>query len=366
MRVTLCVDALQPQLSGIGRYTWELCNRLPAQEEISRLLFYRDEHIVAQPDRFLVEANTREIGRSGPRWLQRLRTKRALRTSVVHGPNYFLPAQADTGVITVHDLSVFRYPETHPRPRIEAFERLFQSSLKRASHVITDTETVRRELIDTLSLSRKIVSAIPLGVEPSYRARAPDEVAPQLRKWGLEPGRYGLSVAAFEPRKKTAELLLAWRRLPRGVRDRFPLVLAGAQGWRNEVLHEKIAEAQSEGWLKHLGYVDEGTLPLLYSGARVFIYPSIYEGFGLPPVEAMASGTPVIVANCSCLPEVCGDAAGYIDPDDSDAFTNAIHHALLDEQWQLEAVRRGLRRAGLYSWDRCVEDTVTVYKKVSV
>lgn len=364
MRVTLCVDALQPQLSGIGRYTWELCNRLPAQDEISCLRFYRGEEIVVQPDRFLLEGNGRVIGRRRPGWLRRLRTNRELRASVVHGPNYFLPAQAETGVITVHDLSVFRYPETHPRRRVEAFEQLFQSSLGRASHVITDTQTIRRELIETLSLPAERVSAIPLGVDSSYRVRVAHDVAPQLRTWGLEPGSYGLSVAAFEPRKKTAELLLAWSRLPRGVRDRFPLVLAGAQGWRNEALHEKIAEAQGEGWLKHLGYVDEGTLPLLYSGARVFIYPSIYEGFGLPPVEAMASGTPVIVANSSCLPEVCGDAAGYIDPDDSDAFTNAIHHALLDEQWQFEAVRRGLTRAGLYSWERCVEDTVTVYKKV--
>lgn len=364
MRVTLCVDALQPQLTGIGRYTWELCKRLPAQDEVSFLQFYRGDEMVAHPDDFLVEGGNGSVGRRSPRWFRRLRTRRALRSSVVHGPNYFLPSHADTGVITVHDLSVFRHPETHPRARVEAFERLFQSSLSRASHVITDTETVRRELIDTLSLSPKIVSAIPLGVEPSYRARAADELAPQLRKWGLEPGRYGISVAALEPRKKTAELVLAWSRLPHEVRDRFPLVLAGAPGWSNESLHEKIAAAQSEGWLKHLGYVPEEALPQLYSGARLFVYPSIYEGFGLPPLEAMASGTPVIVANRSCLPEVCGDAGFYVDPDDLDGFTNAIHNGLLDEAWHSGAVRRGLRRAQLYSWDRCVKETVTVYKQV--
>jgi alpha-1,3-rhamnosyl/mannosyltransferase len=281
----------------------------------------------------------------------------------VHGPNYFLPPGVETGVITVHDLSVFRYPETHPRARLEAFEDLFQKSLARASHVITDTETVRRELINSLSVPAEMVSAIPLGVEPSYRARRSSELAPHLAHWGLKPGGYGLSVAAFEPRKKIAELILAWERLPVRVRERCPLVLAGAAGWQNEALHEKIAKAQSEGWLKHLGYVEEESLPLLYSGARLFIYPSIYEGFGLPPVEAMASGTPVIVANRSCLPEVCGDAARYIDSDDNDHFVDAIRDCLLDEEWQLAAVKRGLARARLYSWERCVEDTVAIYKK---
>ncbi len=170
-------------------------------------------------------------------------------------------------------------------------------------------------------------------------------------------------MAAFEPRKKIAELILAWERLSRTVQNRFPLVLAGVAGWRNEALHDKIAAAEGEGWLKHLGYVNEEALPLLYSGARLFIYPSIYVGLGLPPLEAMASGAPVIVANRSCLPEVCGDAPRYVDPDDQDGFTNAIEDCLLDEQRQMEPFERGLMRAQLYSWDRCVEDTVRIYKK---
>jgi alpha-1,3-rhamnosyl/mannosyltransferase len=189
------------------------------------------------------------------------------------------------------------------------------------------------------------------------------ELSSALASCGLKAGGYGLSVAAFEPRKKIAELIAAWGRLPRAVRSRYPLVLAGAAGWENEVLHEQIASAERNGWLKHLGFVDESLLPALYAGARLFVYPSVYEGFGLPPVEAMASGTPVIVSNRSCLPEVCGDAAHFIDPDDVDAFTVAIDEGLSDERWQAEKISRGLERARIYNWGSCVSDTVAVYRK---
>jgi alpha-1,3-rhamnosyl/mannosyltransferase len=120
----------------------------------------------------------------------------------------------------------------------------------------------------------------------------------------------------------------------------------------------------AEGWLRHLGFVDEERLPILYAGARLFIYPSIYEGFGLPPLEAMASGTPVIVASRSCLPEVCGDAAGYIDPENPDQMLACLMHGLTDENWQLAASQRGLARANEFSWDRCIEGTLAVYRKV--
>ena len=211
-------------------------------------------------------------------------------------------------------------------------------------------------------MPRDRVSAIPLGVGPDFHERATGQIATAVRQWGLNPDGYGLSVAAFEPRKKIAELIAAWGQLPAGLRQSFPLVLAGVPGWRNGDLHQKMVAAEAEGWLKNLGFVDEGQLPELYAGARLFIYPSIYEGFGLPPIEAMASGTPVIVANRSCLPEICGDAARYIDPDDVDSFVAALEEGLCDNLWRSRMRCLGLDRARLYSWDRCIEDTVAIYK----
>src|SRR5206468_12439963 len=128
---------------------------------------------------------------------------------------------------------------------------------------------------------------------------------------------------------------------------------------------EQIDDAAAEGWLVHLGYVAEEDLPALYAGAALFIYPSIYEGFGLPPIEAMASGVPVVVANRSCLPEVCGDAVRYVDPDDDNDFLTAIEESLFNSDWRKQAIDRGLKRAAGYTWGRCVRDTVAVYNFVN-
>ena len=362
LRIALCVDALTPQPGGIGRYTWELAKGLAERNDIDVLSFFGRGRLIAEPRR-LIETGTLPRRHKLLRRIDAWRMRRALRSNLVHGPNYFLPAKVEGGVITVHDLSVFRYPETHPAARVRAFERLFKSSLDRSAHIITDTETIKRELVETFSVSPDTVTAIPLGVDPRFRVAggSPSEA---LSSWGLAPGGYGLCVSTLEPRKKILELLLAWERLPAEVRSKFPLVLAGGSGWQNDDLHVEIELGVANGWLRYLGFVDEGLLPDLYAGARLFIYPSIYEGFGLPPVEAMASGVPAIVANRSCLPEVCGVAVRYVDPDDREAFASTLEDCLLDETWRVEAIDRGLDRARQLTWDRCIDATIGVYRKV--
>lgn len=361
MRVTLDVDALSPEPSGIGRYTWELCMGLARSGRIDELRYFARGRLLPDPRILLTDAKLprrRRLRRLVDGW----NVKRTLRSTLVHGPNYFLPGTAERGIITVHDLSVFRFPETHPAARVEAFERRFQKSLERAAHVITDTETVRRELIDMFSVHPGCVTAVPLGVSTRFRPFANDT---SLGRRGLEDGRYGLCVSTLEPRKKISELIQAWRRLPERVREGFPLVLAGGEGWLNDDLRAEIEQAVSEGWLRHLGFVDEDDLPALYSGAALFVYPSIYEGFGLPAVEAMASGVPILVSNRSCLPEVCGDAARYVDPEDLEGFSAAIEEALSDEEWRARAVERGLVRAAEFTWTRCIGATVAVYQRVA-
>jgi glycosyltransferase involved in cell wall biosynthesis len=141
-------------------------------------------------------------------------------------------------------------------------------------------------------------------------------------------------------------------------------VLVGARGWLNEGLHALIERQTARGMLVTLGQVPEADLPFLYAGARLFLYPSIYEGFGLPPIEAMASGVPVIVSDRSCLPEVTQGAAMTINPDDVDAFSEAILRGLEDDNWRREAIDHGIRVAASYGWDKCIENTVDVYRKV--
>lgn len=360
--VTIVVDALGPQLSGIGRYVWELCRRVPLEPNVGRVGYFAHGTYVDALDRIL---DGRSPGtRRMPQWLERYFTSRRLDGSVVHAPNYFLPRHANTGIITVHDLSVFRHPETHPADRIQAFERDFQDSLARAVHVITDSETVRSELIADFGVPQGAVTSVHLGVAGEFRPRDAAEIADELAALGLSPGSYVLCVSTLEPRKKIAELICAWRELPEIVRLSNPLVLVGAQGWLNEKLHEEIQAGIAQGWLKHLGYVPDSRLAALYAGARLFLYPSTYEGFGLPPLEAMASGVPVLIANRSCLPEICGDAAGYIDPDDVTGFSEAIATALSDNGWRAQARRRGLERAAAFTWEACITKTVNIYGSV--
>lgn len=354
--VTLCVDAIAPEPGGIGRYTWELAKGLSNRSDLS-VQYYGHHRMIEDPALLL-------RGESLPRRPNKLRRwwdRRLLKASLVHGPNYFLPAFAERGIITVHDLSVFHYPETHPVKRIKAFEREFLKSLSRATHVITDTEKVRAEVIDMFSLPAERITAIPLGVEPAFGPLSVERIAGRMAQLGLTPGRYGLCVSTIEPRKKIAELLTAWRLLPSAIRNAYPLVLCGGAGWRNTDLLAMIEHGIGEGWLRHLGYVEEGLLPILYAGAALFIYPSIYEGFGLPPVEAMACGVPVIVSDRSCLREVCGDAPRYINPDDIGAFTLTIADILEDRGWQDAAIRRGLARARQFTWRHCVDSTAELY-----
>ncbi|HKY56060.1 MAG TPA: glycosyltransferase family 1 protein [Anaerolineales bacterium] len=365
MRITLVVDAISPQLTGIGRYAFELSERLPYH--IQDVNYFNSGRWIPDPRQLLSEGNNQERKAVRLRFPKAIRSKfnrHKMRSRLVHAPNYFLPEEASDGIITVHDLSVLHYPETHPIERVNHFERLFLSSLNRASHVITDTETVRKELILNFGIPHDKITAIALGLDPAFRPRSVAELSIKLNEIGLSPNTYGLCVSTFEPRKNIHQLIQAWRMLPPALRSTYKLVLAGGEGWLNESLHDVIRAYENEGWLKHLGFVSKEALPSLYAGATVFVYPSSYEGFGLPPVEAMASGIPTIVANRSCLPEVCGDAPMFVDPNNLQGFSLAIEQSLTDQQWRASATVQGLSQAHQYDWDRCVNETILVYDKV--
>lgn len=286
------------------------------------------------------------------------------RVQLMHGPNYFLPAWAERGVVTVHDLSVFRYPETHPPERIASFDKRFGASLERAEHLITDCETVRAEVIDFTGFPASRVTAVPLGLSPAFRPMHASGSKTTLSRLGVPADGYGLTVSSLEPRKRIGHLLRAWRLLPERLRTRYPLVIAGAAGWRNEGLLEEIRAAAGEGWVIPLSFVPEEQLPVLYAGARLFVYPSRYEGFGLPPLEAMASGVPTLVSQGTCLEEVTGGAAMLVDPEDEQDFARRLEQSLEDDEWRNPAVSAGIQVAKAYSWERCLNETIGVYQRV--
>jgi glycosyltransferase involved in cell wall biosynthesis len=367
LRVSLSVDALGPRLTGIGRYVHELVRGLPFDPRIGAIDYFRGGEWLRNTDRLV----SNEVD-------QRQRQSRAMRSmhmlarkirpaQIVHAPNYFLPSWVNpgTGVATIHDLSVFRYPETHPPDRVAAFEKHFTDTIERAALVLTDSEWNRRELIAFAGLPEAKVRAVPLGVRSDYRPRSTAELAETLARLDLKPGGYGLCVSTLEPRKRIDRLLASWRILPSGLRARYPLVIAGASGWRNTALMEAIEIGGREGWVRFPGFVSEADLPALYSGARVFAYPSRYEGFGLPPLEAMASGIPTIVAPDTCVAELTFGGARLVDVEDVERLSEAIRVFLEDEADRQTAIDEGLRIAATYTWEACIERTVDAYLQVS-
>ena len=358
LAVALSVDALGPRLTGIGRYCLELANRLPAKLGRHNLHYFRGGHWIANPSALLQEGWKPERSAFFRRHYDGWQRRRALTNAVVHAPNYFLPDWADRGVATIHDLSVLLYPETHPLDRVRAFEAQFDKTLRQAKMLITDTETVRQELITMFGIGPDRIQAVTLGA-PEISLK-PDFVS--LGWLGLQNKQYILCVSTFEPRKRIDQLVRAFTRLPLPLRKQFPLILAGAPGWRSEALDELIAEASIDGTVKRIGFVPEASLGALYAGARLFIYPSRYEGFGLPVVEAMAHGVPCLIADTPCLIEVAQGAAKVVDPEDPIGFASAIHEALDDDRWQEDASRAGKAVARGYSWDGCATRMAEVYR----
>jgi alpha-1,3-rhamnosyl/mannosyltransferase len=364
----ISVDALTPPLSGIGRYSWELASRLPLTPSVDSVRYIRQGRWIENPA-VLLDAAYRLPRKS---WLQRKepklvtnwRLKKQCRRALFHGPNYFLPDYADISVATVHDLSVFRFPETHPVERVKQFEANFTATLARAKHLITDTEAIRREVIAMFGWPEEQISAVPLGVGSNYRPHGEHETRDVLARYGLCHAGYSLCVATIEPRKNIDLLLDTYGELPSAMRNQFPLVLIGSEGWQSGPLHDRIRTCCVEGWLHYLKFVSEADLPILYAGARLFVYPSRYEGFGLPVLEAMASGVPVIASTDPALAEVGGDATLLITPDDRVAFTLTLEQGLEDGLWRDVAQSKGLARAQRFTWEACVEETARVYQKV--
>ncbi|HDR9488010.1 TPA: glycosyltransferase family 4 protein [Burkholderia aenigmatica] len=367
MRLTLGVDALVPPLTGIGRYTFELAKHYQLHRSQLAVRFFFAGRWVSDPAALLQEPVCRKPGQLRKLWernrLRKWQTARELRRGVYHSPNYFLPSAVEGGVVTVHDLSVFKYPETHPIERIRHFEAGFASTLKRAAHLITDSEAIREEVVEQFGWPAEKVTAISLGVPSVFHPRDDAELRPMLAALGLEPGAYVLCVSTLEPRKRIDALLTAYRALPDSLRQRYPLVLAGSNGWLSESLLAQIQEGESQGWVRYLGFVAEPILPFLYSGAHAFLFPSVYEGFGLPVLEAMASGVPTLTSDCSSLPEVADGAAWLVQPGDHQGLYDGIIRVLCDEIWRKGARDRGLEVAARHTWERCAERTLDVCRR---
>ncbi|MEO6293120.1 MAG: glycosyltransferase family 1 protein [Burkholderiaceae bacterium] len=299
-------------------------------------------------------------------WRQRgfLQGCRQKKVDLYHEPN-FLAYRCDMpSVITAHDLSWIRYPQTHPKERVAEMNRFFQPGLERASLILTDSEFVKQELMDLFGTPSERIKSIPLGAEAVFHPRSEQETFMVLNQQGLTHGRYLLAVGTLEPRKNLGIALEAYRSLPAAIREHHPLVLVGMKGWLTSALEKQMAPLVAAGHIRVLGYLQRDDLATIISGALCLIYPSIYEGFGLPPLEAMSSAVPVISSNVSSLPEVVGDSGVLIDPSDVSALAQAMTQMVEDSKFRNMLATKSLERSRLFSWERCVTQTAAAYRQV--
>ncbi|MCX9158364.1 glycosyltransferase family 4 protein [Niveibacterium sp. 24ML] len=238
------------------------------------------------------------------------------------------------------------------------------AALSRAQMLITDSAYTRTELMEFFCLDPERVVAVPLAASAEFFPRDSDSTRSALNQLGLVHGCYSLYVGTIEPRKNLDLLLDAYSAIALPLRRRFPLVIAGYRGWHSDALLQRIAKARAAGWVRYLDYVDDASMPSLFAGARMFAFPSRYEGFGLPVLEALQSGVPVVCSNATSLPEVAGGSAAMCDVDDVDGFTAAITRALEDNSWREASVSSGLVHASRFSWKETARKTVEVYRTV--
>lgn len=279
---------------------------------------------------------------------------------VFHGTNFLLshPVRRAKRVVSIHDLTVMLFPQWHPAARVREMRAGLQASAAVADRIIAVSRYTKNDIVKHLAVESDRVTVVPLAVDPSLRPLPRHEIDAALAPLGLAHGTYLLFLGTIEPRKNVGRLLDA---MVGAGPDVGPLVLAGELGWGNDVLGPRLAELAREGRIRALGYVPEALRIKLLGGARALVYPSLYEGFGLPPLEAMACGTPVIASDVSSLPEVVGDAALLVNPLDVDALANAIKRLWHDETLRAELRSRGLVRARQFSWETTARLTLDVY-----
>ena len=365
MRILVDGTPIILRTTGVGRYTRELllaalrrtdehhytafgfALRRPATMPFMQPGF--DFRYIRSVPSKVYNALLRDIGTAPP-----VDTLARIRPDLAFFPNYTVfPMRARVPkVVVVYDLSFRRHPDMFTARTRRFLDRWVPRSMESADAVVAISEFTRQEIISTYSVDPEKLVVVPCGIDPNLFRRTSDEIVDAtLHRYGIVRG-YVLTVGTIEPRKNLLGLLEAFRSLPASIKQRHPLVIVGGKGWRdNAIVHELDAMAAAGEPVHRLGYVADADLPALYGGAGVFAYPTLYEGFGLPVLEAMACGAPVVTSNTSSLPEVAGSAAVLTDPTDNQEVASAIESVVSSPSRSETLAAAGIDRAKRYTWD---------------
>jgi alpha-1,3-rhamnosyl/mannosyltransferase len=331
---------------------------LAAWKSSRRWLPSRSGSITAQP---AIEAHASLKHRLLQRHFER--TSSRSRCDLYHEPN-FIPFASDLPtVVTIHDLSVLRHPEWHPAQRVRHYEQRFERGLADCAHIVTVSEFTRREVITMLGQRPERVTRTYNGVRAGMVPLPEEAVRPTLRRLNL-PARYLLHVGTLEPRKNLAMLVRTYGSLPASVRESCPLVLVGGWGWNHAEIARLLETDGRRLGIRHVGYLPERDLPAVYNGATALVFPSFYEGFGLPVVEMMACGGAVLASTAGVMVELMGAQAPLIDPEDGDGWREAMTRVVTDADWRKQLQAGVVERASCFTWESCATETMRAYQAV--
>ncbi|MFA7184606.1 MAG: glycosyltransferase family 1 protein [Victivallales bacterium] len=376
----ILVDAIPMTglLTGIARYLRNLYGAMDRMNQVELFYFNGNRSMDAMPplaasDKW--QQATRAVralpdpvvfAMRAARWLRyEYKLNRQCRKMAydVYHETAFTPSsikQCVPQVFTLHDLSLIHFRKCHPKERVWFSDFFLHRRIHEASHLIVPSQFIKNEVCDTLLIDESRITAIPEAPDPFFYQRSEQQIKETKRKLSL-PDDYLLFVGTLEPRKNIKIIIQALGQM----HDKIPLVLTGWEGWGDKPWLEIAARHNLESYIYKTGHIDEKSLACLYSGARALVYPSLYEGFGLPIVEAMACGCPVICSNTASMPEVAGKAAVLIDPADSDDLAQAIETLVYDAQFRTRLVQEGFNRAAGFTWEQTAGKTLDLFKAVA-
>lgn len=361
------------QGGGIGRYVRELVNSLLAQTNSS--IDYRLFVAGASPSQLPRLANSSLAWKTTPItpiWLARLWHRLHFpfpieafvgKVDLYHATDFVLPPTLSRTrtLLTVHDLSFVRVPESASPSLKKYLDYVVPLSAQKADHILADSQATKDDLIDIYGLADQKISVLLSGVNKSF-SRVEDRVCllTTRKKYTIGDEPYIFTVGTVQPRKNYARLIEALSQL-RSKGHNLQVVIAGGKGWLEDPIYEAMNRTQMQDHVHFIGFADESDLPSLYSGAICFAFPSLYEGFGLPILEAMSCGTPVVTSNISSLPEVAGDAALTINPYDVGELTHALEKIISDSALRDTLIKKGYERVQQFTWESSAQQLINIY-----
>ncbi|MEQ1730562.1 MAG: glycosyltransferase family 1 protein, partial [Vicinamibacterales bacterium] len=366
MHIAFDGTTLRPGRTGVGYYTEHLLRHTAAQAAGDTLTVISNTPVeTTQP--LPAHVSMLVVPSVLPRllWMQTHapRVLKRIKADVVHFTNGMVPlASAVPTVVTIHDMSLTMYPAFHPRRRVLLNRPLVNLAARRADAVITVSEAAKQDIVRLYGLDASRVHVVHEAAAPSFGViHDPFELRRVRKRYGLAE-RFILYVGTIEPRKNLPTLIEAFAR--RRVAGELPhqLVCAGPYGWLSDDIDAQIDRLRVRDAVRFTGYVPFEDLPAIYNLAEMFVFPSVYEGFGLPVIEAMACGTPVVTGSVAALNEVAGDAAERVDPLEVESLSDALVRLASSRERREELSQRGLARARTFSWERAAAETLSVYR----